>query len=797
MATRLIDLGLPPPGPTTTPTEDGGVVVDFSTGEPIEAQPAPIAHGTNLCTVLPEQVVSDLYSTLVDAVEDDASTKTDWEETARKALDLLGLKILDNKPAESKDGISQATDTLLLETTLMWQATALAETMPLSGPAKAALGITPPPGAPPQATAELQAGVQRAEDYINCLLTKEDKTYVPRHDRMLFDVGLLGAGFKKVYADPTSPTGITIDLVRPEDLIVSYHADDLSRGRVTHRIRLSEDRMQQLVAAGVYIDAPRKAEPQQASSIVEEKRDEAIGQSPGTVEDDSEYLAYEVHCDLVLQGDESPAGTTRPYVVTLDTTTETVRAIYRNWREGDQRETRRVAFANYGLLPAKSLVFCYGLAHLIGNAANSSSDILRRLLDAGLLANHPAGFKLNNLGIREESRPHDVGEFRDIDSPTGDVRAAFAALPFAGPSPALVELFEKVRDNGRRVAGQAQLNISETLTSNTPVGTALAALDEAGRIPGSIQRRIWHSLDNELELIRQTLLDVLPPGQPVPYGDGKMIDRRDLEIARFEPAMRPGSPTKTHRVAEAQAVLQLVTQFPQQHNVKAALQFAYGAFGIHEPEQFLAPEPGQAQPSDPVTEMTNALAGKPLAVGWTQDHDSHIQAHALQMQMLALDPSLGDAAASASGALQAHIAEHFSKRVAVQTAMAIGLPLEMFAQGQGIPPQLETQIAPQVAAAMQQILAQMPKPPDPANTQLQIAQLKEQGANERDQRKAATTLAVQRMKDATEDDKIAADTAQNNADNSTALAIAGLREMSRPDTQPSAPSNDRNPGGGF
>ena len=52
---------------------------------------------------------------------------------------------------------------------------------------------------------------------------------------------------------------------------------------------------------------------------------------------------------------------------------------------------------------------------MIGGLAMASTSILRQLIDAGTLANLPAGFKARGARIRDEDSPLQPGEFRDID----------------------------------------------------------------------------------------------------------------------------------------------------------------------------------------------------------------------------------------------------------------------------------------------------------------------------------------------------------------------------------------------
>ena len=59
----------------------------------------------------------------------------------------------------------------------------------------------------------------------------------------------------------------------------------------------------------------------------------------------------------------------------------------------------------------------FGLIHMIGGLGRAATSILRQLIDAGTLANLPAGFKARGVRLRNDDEPLQPGEWRDIDAP--------------------------------------------------------------------------------------------------------------------------------------------------------------------------------------------------------------------------------------------------------------------------------------------------------------------------------------------------------------------------------------------
>ena len=174
----------------------------------------------------------------------------------------------------------------------------------------------------------------------------------------------------------------------------------------------------------------------------------------------------EMHVELDLPGfehtgdDGEPTGLNMPYVVTIDHSSDTILSIRRNYQEADPLAEPFQHFVHYKFQPGLGF-YGFGLIHLIGSIARSSTSILRQLIDAGTLANLPAGFKARGLRIKGDDRPIEPGEFRDIDLPGGAIRDNILPLPFKEPSPTLAQLMGVLVEEGRRIASIADLQIGE------------------------------------------------------------------------------------------------------------------------------------------------------------------------------------------------------------------------------------------------------------------------------------------------------------------------------------------------
>ena len=392
--------------------------------------------GENLAEVVSESELSKIYIDLMAAIESDRSSREDWEKTYTDGLKYLGMKF-DETRSEPFEGASGVTHPLLGEAVTQFQAQAYKELLPAGVPVK-----TQVVGAY-DSVVEEQA--QRVREFMNYEIVHVMEEYDEDLDQMLFYLPLAGSAFKKVYYDENLQRPVS-KFVAPEDLIVPYYTTDLeSCPRISHAIKMPENDVKKLQAIGFYrnVELQPDDENQDYSSLKSEKEKlEGVEPSYDTGEI---CLLYEIHCNLDLEGfedrgeDGEETGVKLPYIVTIDSNTENILAIRRNFREDDPMRTKIEYFVHFKFLPGLGF-YGFGLTHMIGGLSKASTSILRQLIDAGTLSNLPAGFKTRGIRIRNEDEPIQPYEFRDVDAPAGSLREAIQPLPFKEPSGTLLNL---------------------------------------------------------------------------------------------------------------------------------------------------------------------------------------------------------------------------------------------------------------------------------------------------------------------------------------------------------------------
>ena len=670
---------------------DGEVAIDEPVG-PVEE------HGSNLADFLSSGALTALAAELETEIDQDIQSRSEWEDSYKSGLDLLGLHMEDR--TEPWAGACGVYHPMIAEAAVRFQAELTTETFPASGPVRTQiLG---------KETPLKKEAASRVEEEMNYQLTTVMQEYRPEHERMLWNLPMTGSAFKKIYKDTTLNRQVSM-FVPAEDIILPYGTSDLGMcNRLTHRFRKTKIDIERLQEAGFYRDTDVQ-ESIEGPDQVQEKKDKESGLS--SIQDTRPVL-YEVHADLCLANyDEKSTlkhvGEMRPYVVTKIKGTSTVLAIRRNWAENDALALKKQHFVHYQYVPGFG-AYGFGLFHLIGGYARASTSILRQLVDAGTLSNVPGGYKTKGMRITGDGSPIKPGEFRDVHVGSGTISENLMTLPYKEPSAVLAQLLDRIIEDGRRMSASADLQISD-MSSQAPVGTTLALLERTLKVMTAVQARCHFVLKQEFALLAEIIRD----GDPKPYAyDPDSGDRRakkeDFSMVDILPVSDPNAATMSQRLMQYQAALQMAQGAPQIYNMPLLHREMLDVLGIKNGAK-LVPMPEDMKPKDPVTENANILMGIPVKAFLTQDHDAHIAVHQMLMQDPQVQAAIGQnpQAQNIMAADMAHIAEHAAYRYRLTVSQQLGMPLpDMEAD---IDPQVERELAPLLAQAAQQSLMQNQK----------------------------------------------------------------------------------------
>jgi hypothetical protein len=768
--------------------EDGSVEITFGEeNEDIDAAP----FDANLADYLEDGQLQEVSSELCEAVEGDMAARRDWAETYVAGLDVLGMKYEERtEPWENACGVYS---NILAESAIRFQAEAMSETFPATGPVKTKiLG---------EVTQEKEDAALRVKTDMNYELTEVMVEYRPEHERMLYSLGLSGSAFKKVYFDPGLGRQVAL-YIPAEDVIVPYGASNIeSAERVTHVMRKTKNEMIKLQAAGFYRDV-ELGDPMSFFSDVEEVKAEQSGVS---LTSDDRYTLFEVHADLNIDGvdgadNEESLQVAKPYVVTIEKGTGEVLAIRRNWNPDDSLTLKRQHFVHYAYVPGFGF-YGLGLIHIIGGYARAGTSIIRQLVDAGTLSNLPGGLKSRGLRVKGDDTPIGPGEFRDVDVPSGSIKDNLMTLPYKEPSQTLFALLKQITEEGRRLGAISDMNISD-MSANAPVGTTLALLERTLKPMAAVQSRVHFSMKQEFKLLRKIIAEYAPEEYMyVPDRGEPRARQADYAMVEVIPVSDPNSSTMAQRVVQYQTVLQMSQATPQIYDLPQLHRQMIEVLGVKNADK-LVPISDDMKPSDPVSENMAALIGKPMKAFIFQDHDAHIATHQAFMQDPQIMAFIGQspAAQQVMSALQAHIAEHIGFSYRQQMAAKLGVELpppdeEMPEEMEKLLSQTMAQAGQQLTQQKQQAAAQQAaqqKAQDPVvqmqQQELQLKQAEQQRKAQKDQadtqldaarlqldaEKAKTTAAIEASRIASQNEQ-----AQARNDLDEAKAILDLAKVNK------------------
>jgi hypothetical protein len=670
-------------GPVEITEDEEGATIDFDPSK-VDMPEDGGDHFANLNELLPEDDTDEIGNQLQNDYMEYKMSRKDWERSYINGLDLLGFKYTNR--TEPFQGASGATHPVLAEAVTQFQALAYKELLPADGPVRTmVMGKSDP-------QKEMQA--QRVKNFMNYQIMDQMKEYETDFDQMLFYLPLSGSTFKKVYYDDLLGRAVS-KFVPADDLVVPYTATSLHDAEsVIHVVKMSENDLRKQMLSGFYSDIELTKPTGTVTNELEDKEREVEGVTKSQ-RTDPLYTILECHVDLDLEGfedlgpDGEPTGIKLPYVVTVEEGSRKVLSIRRNFAPNDPKKNKIQYFVHFKFLPGLGF-YGLGLIHMIGGLSRTATAALRQLLDAGTLSNLPAGFKQRGVRVKDDATAIQPGEFKDVDTPGGNLKDAFVFLPYKEPSQTLLQLMGIVVQAGQRFASIADMQVGDG-NQQAAVGTTVALLERGSRVMSAIHKRLYVGLKQEFKLLAKIFGESLPPEYPydVP-GASRNIKATDFdERVDILPVADPNIFSMSQRISLAQEQLRLATSNPPMHNMYMAYRSMYEAIGVKDIDRVLPPPPPN-QPKDPALEHIDAMGQKAFQAFPGQDHRAHVTAHLnfMASNFVRNNPSI-------TAALEKNIMEHISLMAQEQVQLEFPQEMQML-------PQLQ-QMAVQNPQAQQQL----------------------------------------------------------------------------------------------
>jgi hypothetical protein len=616
----LVDL----PDMETEEQEDGSAIITMENDGP-EFNPE---FYDNLADSIDPSTLSSLAMRYLDLLETDKEARSLRDKQYEEGIRRTGMGN-DAPGGATFMGASKVVHPVMAEGCVDFASRAIKEMFPPDGPVKTkVLG---------KMDDLKSAKSERKRDYLNWQITEQIEEFKDEQEQLLTQLPLGGSQYFKLWFDEQKKRPC-VEFLPIDRVILPFAATNFytaQRAAEVHEITTYE--FERRIRTGMYRDVNYiKATQSLEQNKVEQANNKVEGKK---YEDNQDGLrkVYHIYCYLELEDDKKTKGESAPYILMVDEIDLQVVGLYRNWEEQDETMTKLDWVVEFKFIPWRG-AYAIGLPHLIGGLSAALTGALRALLDTAHINNTATMLKLKGAKISGQSQQVDVTQIVEIEGAPGvqDIRQIAMPMPFNPPSPVLFQLLGWLDTAAKGVVTSSEEKIAD-VTSNSPVGTTQALIEQGAAVFSSIHARMHDSQARVLKILcrlNRWHFDEMQKGDVV----------ADLEVTREDfdkntdvvPVSDPHIFSETQRMAQNQAVLALAEKHPDQFNMSKVLARMLKQMKVPNINELMkdVPAPEQRTSAD---ENAALLIGQPAYAYLQQDHIAHIQDH-LQF---ALNPFLG------------------------------------------------------------------------------------------------------------------------------------------------------------
>lgn len=636
-ADRFID------GMTFTP--DGGATVDI-VDQPEEVEELPDGSAVvtinddfkgpsededfyeNLAEVVNLRDLEDLCSRYLDLIDKDKQARELRDKQYEEGLKRTGLG--NDAPGGANFlGASKTVHPVMAEACVDFAARAIKELFPPDGPARInILG---------DVTDEKTEIAERKRDYINWQLTDQIQEFRDEQEQLLSQLPLGGSQFMKMWWDEKKKRPCA-EFVAIDNILLPYSAANFyTAQRVTEIQDVSEWEYKNRIARGLYRDTDFIRSSLEPDISAAEKANQKIEGKQYQDGEDSLRRVFHIYTWLELEDDKESGGESAPYILMIDDNEHEVIGLYRNWEQGDDAMDKLDWLVEFKFIPWRG-AYGIGLPQLIGGLSAALTGALRALLDSAHINNAATMLKLKGARISGQTQQIEVTQVAEIEGAPGvdDIRKIAMPMPFNPPSPVLFQLLGYLSTAAKGVVTTAEEKIAD-ITSNAPVGTTQALIEQGSAVFSAIHARLHDSQRRVLMILQRIdrwYLDEQKKGDIVAELPIKSSDfKRNTDVV---PVSDPHIFSETQRMAQTQSVMAFMKGYPQLFDARAVIGRAL--------KQMKVPNIPELMPqySKPVelhaADENAAMALGRLATAYPrQDHLAHLDTHL----SFAVDPVLG------------------------------------------------------------------------------------------------------------------------------------------------------------
>jgi len=501
----------------------------------------------------------------------DKESRSDWEDTARRAMDMAKQK----REAKSWpwEGASNVKYPLL--TTAALQFAARAYPAIVDGPRIVKCQVM---GADPDGMKAAKG--DRVSQHMSYQLLYEVENWESDMDTLLHQIPIIGCAFKKIYEHPEEKAGFCNDLVSAFDLVVNQRARSLeSVPRITHMFPLYPHEIEERRRSGYFID------------------EDLPGVGADANDSDAPHMFLEQH----RYWDADEDGIKEPWIVTVhEETNKVVRIkpafdldkVQLDTTRGRIRKfERKQYFVMVPFLPdPEGGFYPIGFGKLLESISDVIDTTINQMMDAGTLQNSGGGLIGGGIQMPKAKIRVKPGEYTSVPNAGGDLKNNLVPFQHPGPSPVLMNLLELLLSAAKDIAAVKDVLTGETPQNQTATST-MAAIEQGLKVFSAIYKRIFRALREEFKLIyeiNKTTLD--QPKVIALLDDPVAVEASDYDDSLdVMPVSDPNTVTDMQRMSRAQFVMeQVANQNPFVDGFEATRR-AFEAARIEDVKKILVP----------------------------------------------------------------------------------------------------------------------------------------------------------------------------------------------------------------
>jgi hypothetical protein len=572
----------------------------------------------NLAEVIDSYELDGIAMKYLELVEKDKSAREGRDKQYEEGLRRTGLG-QDAPGGASFMGASKVVHPIMAEGCVDFAARAIKELFPSDGPVRTKIVG--------EVTEQKTALAERKRDYLNYQLTEQMEEYRDEEEQLLTQLPLGGSQYMKIWYDEGKRRPCAEFLPIDNVYLPFAAANFYTASRVTEVNDITQEDFDARISSGLYIDLnvyrasqePEESKPEKANNKIEGRKSESDNI-------DGIRRVFHIYTWMELEGDDKSKGERAPYILMIDELSSEVVGLYRNWEDGDVLMGKLDWIVEFKFIPWRG-AYAVGLPHLIGGLSAALTGALRALLDSAHINNSPTMLKLKGGKVSGQSIVVEPTQVTEIEGAPGvdDVRKIAMPMPFNQPSPVLFQLLGWLTNAAKGVVTTAEEKIAN-VTSNAPVGTTQALIEQGAVVFSSIHARLHASQARVLKIIgrlNRWYLDDNPDEMSQELG----VTAEDFEKnSDVIPVSDPNIFAESQRYAQVQTLAARAQANPDLYNRLAVEKRILKQIKLPDINEVL-PDPKNVQEMNPALENVAMTLSKPVGAFPSQDHLAHIQVH--------------------------------------------------------------------------------------------------------------------------------------------------------------------------